>query len=308
MSTKKRKRDWSQFRKKDLQNECKSRGWRSYSRLNKQDLIVFMQQHSLHEEQLDACKAHASNVIKRAIRKWRSGVRVVNEMDIFSMEPVEPGVEFRVLCGPSAFHRFDVRTLMKYVITEGKFTNPFTRTAFSDADLRRLCRFYFQVSKEQSLEVELGGRKFSISPVADLVMFRKLLTNQRHEERERERLVDAMETQANAVMELCFQIIAELPCVDATVVSCIIFQIVNVHIPQLFETVDVLVQADESTARDVLCEFVVWSAVNAFFYDDVRRDMLLCVFKLLDVRYQTIFRACLVSEELLAARRECAHM
>jgi hypothetical protein len=297
MNSRKRQREWTTLKKYELIDECKKRRWKGYSKYNKAGLLAFVYNKNATEEQ-------AALTVNRAVSKWFRGrkhrLEIMNTEDIFTMEPIASGHEFLVRSIHQNFKvfQFDVGNLMRYVLLEGKFINPFNRDDLTDYDLMRLQKKFFKCFPcGKQMEYTLGNVTYPLSRHSDLVQVRKQITQQRHDERERERLGLYLEEQCNDIFALITCMIVEFPCVDIDIVSYVLIYIMNFHLPHFFDSFISLIAIATAQARTCLSICILKLAVRICKYSatDIRRDMFLFVFNVMDKKFRTVFNSVLVS-------------
>ena len=286
--------------KTELLQLCRDNQWQGYSRLRKPQLLRFVQ-----------TKERATATLVRAVRRWlqrlRSQTTLMNDTDAFTLEPIDPGAQFCVRQSRFQMYQFDVRQLMRYVLTEGKFQNPFTRQALSDRDLRRLVWRYHQAEEEgeeeeEHLTYELDNVQYLLGPETDLVGLRQSLAVQQQRLREQERVVQLIQEECVDSFDQIVDMIQNCPCLEIEVVGDVLMHCIHHHLNNLFEGMRDLVRVDIVAARMVLSRCLVEIVSVALGLSDIRQDMLLCVFHLMDIRYRQYFRGILTSISLEAAR------
>jgi len=290
------------LKKFEMVKLCQDRRWKGFSKFNKVALLAFVRGKITEE-------TTASLVILRNVRPFlkemREKTEIVNDEDVFSLEAIPPTHLLRIRVNKFKIYQFDVESLMKYILSEGKFENPWTRQPFSDFDLKRLqSKFFKCFPQQQFMSFTLQGRLYMLNASTNLGSIRRSLMLERHQEREQERLVNYLEANCVTVFNLIIDTISDLPCLERDIVNCILLYIVNYHVPQLREHIQDLTSSSPARGRGYFCNTIVHVAATAFEFEesDIRRDMLLAVFQILDRSYRRTYRVILMSPSLVTAR------
>lgn len=182
-----------------MRAECRYKGWKRYSTLPKTRLKSFINQ---------KIRMEAATKIQRWVCRRRS----VNQVDVFSGEPIQWWRTSKKLFYVTHTHKlytFVPKTLLEYMLTSGNFSNPYTREAFSNDDLRRLSSLLKTFDDGKiTYQIHYDEPPLVVTPSSfDIVQTRDEITRVRAEQRARERLVEMLYDECESLIHrICYQL------------------------------------------------------------------------------------------------------
>jgi len=181
---------------------------------------------------------------------------------------------------------------MKYVLDCGKFINPFTRTAISDTDLKRLHNIYLRVENdiEQRLTYHIGPRRYRLNKTTDILHVRTALQRIKREDHQREELITYFQERCLNTVNIVLDMVINLPSRDMDVVTQVMTYIINYHFTQFWENFHHLLQVNMTVAGDFLEEISgkLLQTADATM-DDFTQTLIYSVSKLFIAQHNEIF-------------------
>ncbi len=158
------KKHFKTMSKPELQQICRDKGLRGFSRLRKLELLHLL---------INLEKSLAKPIIQKHVLRYLHLKKVksaVNTEDLFTGEDIDvkdPYLFVTDTIDEKCFV-FRARSLLKNFLIAAKFENPYDRRQLNDKELNRLQKTYFKEMLEQNLEPltysDASGREKIASP------------------------------------------------------------------------------------------------------------------------------------------------
>lgn len=292
----------SKTTKQQMVDLCRRKKWKGYSRLDKRKLQVFIDRNHVLEQR-------ALDIINRAIRKWVhkfKSSRIVNTEDIFTTDEIPKAMLFTLRGDKNNVYQFHVQSLLKYVLTEGKFINPFTMAELTDIDLRRLKKRFFESlgSTDELPKYTLKGRERTFTDCTNLCEIRKMLRIEKHAEYQRQELLDYLHNMVCQTLDTILDIIQNVSNNDLDSITSVFIYALYYHLPKFLEYLMDFIDASEVEGRQFFKETVITIAgmINEMSTTCIKAEILSCVFKVLDHKYEETFGTPIHSPAITVAR------
>lgn len=172
--------------KKDLVRICRNKNWKGYSRLNKSQLLRFVQ----NRERIQ--KREAARIIIKFYRRWRAkqSFTQINDCDPITLEDIPTTDKFTVKIDQSTnYYSFQATLLLKYMLKEGVFKNPFDNLPFQDSDLLRL---HMIVTAKSQLVYNINNFYYVCSKNTNILEVKRTVEAYRKEQREQAEVMEML--------------------------------------------------------------------------------------------------------------------
>uniref|UniRef100_A0A6C0BQX2 Uncharacterized protein n=1 Tax=viral metagenome TaxID=1070528 RepID=A0A6C0BQX2_9ZZZZ len=195
----------------NLRRVCRLKRWKGYSRFNKASLIRYMYV-------LQRRETRAAVTIQRW---WRRCCEVVNKTDVFTLEPFPKYIPIFKLKEGGRTYQFNVKTLMEYMFSSGKFWNPYTRKLLSAKQLQQLKEIYFaNFSRETKITYNRG--QTPLRPDANMHLVSQAVRLEKQEDKQAMESMEFLIEESNVLFDNLMQLIDGLDAQNIGFYSAII--------------------------------------------------------------------------------------
>lgn len=207
-----------QCTKRQLTLMCREKKLRGYSRLNKSQLVQFME---WHEQNTAAAKIQFCFRRYRCRRQKKKGEeeeegenrkeQVANHEDFATLEPFLPDQPLFRMREGNKVYRFCPKSLLTHMFTTGHFTNPYTRTSLSHSDLKRLIQVALTITdfvQFGAVFVEARNRVYVVMADTDLSFVKKSVQQEIKQENEHEETVAMLQDDCDEINQTVWSMIS----------------------------------------------------------------------------------------------------
>ena len=287
--------------KAELIKCCRAREYKKYSNLNRKALEEFVTKHE------------AVRILSKAVKKWilqpRKKNEFVNLEDIFTTELVPDDTVFRLRGHAPNMHKlytFHSPSLMKYVLQEGKFQNPFTREPLSDTNIMRLQRAFFRNPrpKEKLLTFRQGGLTYYLSLSTNIVALKPFIElSVKTEANNIQTGIYFLERCQTALMD-ALVMIKNPPAYDVETIAEMMIYMMEYHLPKWTRRLLLLRDFDSNAAMKYMGHTVEFLARESLADQSTSLSiqMIFILFKSVDKRFTNMFQTTIVTPDVFKAR------
>ena len=261
--------DFKSCTKAQLVAVCRDRKWRGYSRFNKPQLLNYARTRDVRERS-------AASVIqqhtRRFLRNLAGTCQVVNSTDVFTMEPFgQSEGRFRVRSG-TKIYRFNHSTLLEYMVSTGKFQNPFTRQPLAASDLTRLRNYVFRPGNIRILKsIQLGDA--ILTPNTNMTEFKHEIRRRRLDQREHVSALQYVMEQTAVIFEHIHGLAISVP-EDMDTAHQVMTAFIHVLVPTLREQLRHLASLNSQLTHSLIVKYLHKMQLNWLRTDGIRQFII----------------------------------
>jgi hypothetical protein len=122
---------------------CKRMGWNTMANFRKRDILFLVKERWFCTKMgLKVMSRYISKKKEAKQRKETAALRVLNDVDFATLEPIPSTRLFRLQDGESAEYHFNIVSLVQYFLPTGSYVNPFTFIPFTEKQIEDISSAY----------------------------------------------------------------------------------------------------------------------------------------------------------------------